>query len=213
MASSDVVYRMNPDWTEMRQLRGRDFIADTEEPSRTWLQKYIHPDDQSRVLAAIDKAIRTKGIFELEHRVCAWTAPWAGVSRVPSRCWTRTAKSSNGWAPRAISPNADATKRRFGKANGCTGPSASRSIMVCGCAPPTAGTTYASESFLKLVGMTQQQCSDFGWGEVLHPDDAARTIAAWQECVRTGGTWDIRAPLPWCGRALARCSGPRRADP
>jgi two-component sensor histidine kinase len=26
---------------------------------------------------------------------------------------------------------------------------------------------------------------------VLHPDDAERTIAAWQECVRTGGTWDI----------------------
>ena len=50
---------------------------------------------------------------------------------------------------------------------------------------------YASESFLKMVGITQQQCSDFGWGEVLHPDDSARTIAAWKQCVRTGGTWDI----------------------
>jgi PAS domain S-box-containing protein len=68
-ASSDVVYRMNPDWSEMRQLRGRDFIADTEAPSHSWLQKYIHPDDQPRVLAAIDKAIRTKSTFELEHRV------------------------------------------------------------------------------------------------------------------------------------------------
>ena len=69
MASSDVVYRMNPDWSEMRQLCGRDFIADTEAPSGTWLQKYIHPDDQSRVLAAIDQAIRNKSVFELEHRV------------------------------------------------------------------------------------------------------------------------------------------------
>ena len=51
--------------------------------------------------------------------------------------------------------------------------------------------TYASESFLKMVGITQQQCSDFGWGNVLHPDDAERTIAAWKECVRTGGNWDI----------------------
>lgn len=50
---------------------------------------------------------------------------------------------------------------------------------------------YASESFLKMVGITQQQCSDFGWGEVLHPDDSERTIAAWKQCVRTGGTWDI----------------------
>jgi PAS domain S-box-containing protein len=68
-ASSDVVYRMNADWTEMRQLRGRNFIKDTEEPNRHWLQEYIHPDDQSRVTAVINEAIRTKSIFELEHRV------------------------------------------------------------------------------------------------------------------------------------------------
>jgi PAS domain S-box-containing protein len=51
--------------------------------------------------------------------------------------------------------------------------------------------TYASKSFLNMVGITQEQCSNFGWGDVLHPDDAERTIAAWQECVRTGGNWDI----------------------
>ena len=51
--------------------------------------------------------------------------------------------------------------------------------------------TYASESFLKLVGLTQEQCSSFGWGDVLHPDDAERTLAAWKECVRTEGIWDI----------------------
>jgi PAS domain S-box-containing protein len=50
--------------------------------------------------------------------------------------------------------------------------------------------TYASESFLKMVGITQEQCSDFGWGDVLHPDDCEHTLAAWQDCVRTGGRWD-----------------------
>ena len=35
-ASSDVVYQMSGDWTEMRRLVGRDFIADTLEPSRAW---------------------------------------------------------------------------------------------------------------------------------------------------------------------------------
>jgi PAS domain S-box-containing protein len=50
---------------------------------------------------------------------------------------------------------------------------------------------YASPSFLRLVGLTQEQCSEFGWGDVLHPDDAERTIAAWKECARTGGQWDI----------------------
>ena len=61
-------------------------------------------------------------------------------------------------------------------------------VWVCA---PDGRNIYASPSFLKLVGLTQEQCSSFGWGDVLHPDDAARTIAAWKECVRTGGVWDI----------------------
>jgi signal transduction histidine kinase/response regulator of citrate/malate metabolism len=68
-ATSDVVYRMGPDWREMRFLEGRSFIADQTDPSRTWLQKYIHPDDQPQVMAGIENAIRTKSVFELEHRV------------------------------------------------------------------------------------------------------------------------------------------------
>lgn len=61
-------------------------------------------------------------------------------------------------------------------------------VWVCS---PDGSNTYASESFLKMVGITQEQCSKFGWGDVLHPDDAERTIALWKECVLTGGTWDI----------------------
>ena len=68
-ATSDAVYRMSADWTEMRQLHGRNFIAEQSDPSATWLDKYIHPDDQARVLEAIGQAIRTRGVFELEHRV------------------------------------------------------------------------------------------------------------------------------------------------
>jgi len=68
-ASSDVVYRMSPDWSEMRHLDGRNFLADTDEPSGTWFQEYIHPDDQPHVRAVIDEAIRTKSTFQLEHRV------------------------------------------------------------------------------------------------------------------------------------------------
>lgn len=68
-ASSDVVYRMNPDWSELLDLRGRDFIADTEDPSRTWLKKYIHPDDQTNVMQAAAQAVKNRSVFELEHRV------------------------------------------------------------------------------------------------------------------------------------------------
>jgi len=68
-ATNDVVYRMSSDWTEMRHLQGREFIADTLEPSRTWLDTYIHPEDQHYVMGTIQRAIRAKSVFELEHRV------------------------------------------------------------------------------------------------------------------------------------------------
>ena len=78
-ATSDVVYRMSADWTELRQLEGRNFIADQTNPTRSWLNKYIPDEDRPRVVAAIEEAIRNKSVFELEHRVIradgsvAWT--------------------------------------------------------------------------------------------------------------------------------------------
>ncbi|HEV3435983.1 MAG TPA: PAS domain S-box protein, partial [Gemmata sp.] len=51
--------------------------------------------------------------------------------------------------------------------------------------------TYASSSFLRLVGLTQEECAGFGWAKALHPNDAEQTIAAWKECARTGGRWSI----------------------
>jgi len=54
---------------------------------------------------------------------------------------------------------------------------------------PQGRNTYASESFLKLVGLTQEQCSEFGWGNVLHPEEAEATVTAWKQCAQKGGPW------------------------
>jgi two-component system, cell cycle sensor histidine kinase and response regulator CckA len=78
--------------------------------------------------------------------------------------------------------------RESGRLYRAIGESIDYGVWVCA---PDGRNTYASESFLNLVGLTQEQCSNFGWGDVLHPDDAERTIAAWKECVRTEGRWDI----------------------
>jgi two-component sensor histidine kinase len=68
-ATSDVVYRMSPDWREMRQLDGRGFIVDTESPSIAWIDEYLLPEDQDDILKVIQAAVDTKGVFQLEHRV------------------------------------------------------------------------------------------------------------------------------------------------
>lgn len=68
-ASADVVYRMSPDWGEMRRLEGKDFLPDTSNPNRSWLEKYLLPEDRAFILGKIDEAIREKKMFALEHRV------------------------------------------------------------------------------------------------------------------------------------------------
>lgn len=69
MATSEVLYQMSPDWSEMLQLNSQGFLSNTEKPNSDWLQDYIPPEDQERVMAVINEAIRTKSVFELEHRV------------------------------------------------------------------------------------------------------------------------------------------------
>ncbi len=87
IASSDVVYRMNPDWSEMRRMEGKDLVEDTNEPSRGWLQKYIHPDDHGRVLSAVQAAVAGGRTFELEYRVIRrdGTPGWTFSRAVPVR--------------------------------------------------------------------------------------------------------------------------------
>ncbi len=68
-ASSDLVYRMSPDWNEIRELNGQRFPADTGAPRRNWMNTYIHPEDRRWVGEVIDEAVQNKGVFELEFRV------------------------------------------------------------------------------------------------------------------------------------------------
>ena len=84
-ATSDTVYKMSPDWTEMRHLEGKRFLADTQQPIRTWLDRYIPAEEQPTVLAAIREAIPHKRLFELEHRVfrADGTVGWVFSRAIP----------------------------------------------------------------------------------------------------------------------------------
>lgn len=68
-ASAQVTYRMSPDWKEMHELSGGEFLADTDRLEPHWLQRYILEEDRTDVQAAIDEAIRSRTLFEKEHRV------------------------------------------------------------------------------------------------------------------------------------------------
>jgi len=68
-ATSEVIYRMGPDWSEMRQLQGRGFLPDLLTPTDRWLNQYIPDQEQPEVLEAIREAVQQKSVFEMEHQV------------------------------------------------------------------------------------------------------------------------------------------------
>ena len=76
LASSDLMCRMSPDWSEMRQVYDKNFVVETEEPNGNWLEHYVHRADQPRLMALVREAIRTKSLFEMEHRVRRADGSW-----------------------------------------------------------------------------------------------------------------------------------------
>lgn len=68
-ATSDIVYLMNAEWSEMQPLEGSDLVASNREPIRDWLEKNIPPSDHDLVRETIQKAKENQETFELEHRV------------------------------------------------------------------------------------------------------------------------------------------------
>ena len=174
MASSEVIYSMNPDWSQMRRLYGRGFIADTEKPNPSWLEEYIFPEDQTLVTAVIREAIRTRGIFEMEHRIrrvdgkVGWThsraiplfdkkgeiVEWLGVAgNITERKQAEEALRES--------------ESRFRKVfeEGAVG------IVISG---PDARFISTNATFSKLIGYTPEELSCMTFRDITHPDHLAQ---------------------------------------
>jgi signal transduction histidine kinase len=84
-ATSDAVFRMSADWSEMHLLEGNGFIADAREPARDWIERYIPASDQPQIRGAIEEMLRTRRCPSLEHRVLRLdgTIGWALSCAVP----------------------------------------------------------------------------------------------------------------------------------
>lgn len=69
VASSEAIYTMSPDWGEMRQLYSYRFFEPLDTPTRAWIERLVHPDDQATVRQAVGAALRTRSVVTLECRM------------------------------------------------------------------------------------------------------------------------------------------------
>jgi PAS domain S-box-containing protein len=185
-ASSDVVYRMSPDWGEMRELRGRSFLLDTEESNQIWFKQYIPVIHQAHVLQAINEAIRTKSMFELEHQVLRvdGTYGWTFSRAVPLL-------SDDGEIIEWFGTATDVTERKQSQENIRVYAERARFVMdsmpqKIFTAKPDGKLDYFNRQYTDFTGLAFEQIRDSGWIEFIHPDDRPDNVRLWQQSVDTG---------------------------
>jgi PAS domain S-box-containing protein len=169
-----------------------DFTGQAAETAlgRGWV-KAVHPDDAAEWDRRFREARKLRQPFRMEYRLRRADGEYRWVINAAS---PRLAQDGHflGYIGSVIDITEEKKKeealRTSERLYRAIGESIDYGVWVC---DPEGRNTYASESFLKLVGLTQEQCSNDGWLEVLHPDDRERTMSAWRECARTGGNWDI----------------------
>jgi PAS domain S-box-containing protein len=179
-------------WIFWYNQRWYAYTGATPDQMEGWGWQSVHdPGELPGVLERWQASIATGEPFEMVF-------PLRGADGIFRPFLTRTVpvRDHEGKVVRWFGTNTDVSQQRQAeealsrseRLYRAIGESIDFGIWVCA---PDGRNTYVSESFLKLVGLTREQCSDFGWGDVLHPDDAERTIEAWKTCVRTEGRWDI----------------------
>ena len=195
-ASADVIYRMGADWTEMRLLEGRTFLPDTTAPSENWLDLYIHPDDQPMVRAAIDKAIRDKAIFELEHRVIRidGTLGWTRSRAVPIlddqgeiQEWLGAATDVTATKAQQLDQTESDAALRASEERLRHALEAGR--MVAWDVDFATGKTSAYGNAVSILGRAIEDRSEFV--ALIHPEDRARVKALREAAVRDAAEYNV----------------------
>jgi PAS domain S-box-containing protein len=182
-AAGDTVF-VNEGWCEMAGL------TPDEARGAGWLQA-VHPEDRQRVESDWRQALKEGAGSAAEFRFLRpdGVITWLQGNAVPLR-------DAFGQAIGYIGTVVDITDRKEAEAAlrnsermyRAIGESIDYGIWVC---DAEGGNIYLSESFLELVGRTQEECSGFGWCDALHPDDVEQTIAAWKQCIAAGDAWDV----------------------
>ncbi|MDQ1612289.1 MAG: hypothetical protein QOG00_2220, partial [Pyrinomonadaceae bacterium] len=58
-------------------------------------------------------------------------------------------------------------------------------------AQPDGGVDYFNQRWYEFTGQRPDEPHGWGWQSILHPDDAARSLARWQHSVKTGEVYEI----------------------
>jgi PAS domain S-box-containing protein len=175
-ATSDIVYRMSPDWRLMQQLDGRGFLADTDFPKVEWMEEYLLAEDLPTITAAIRAAMDTTSVYHLEHRVkrVDGSIGWVSSRAIPLL-------DDRGEIVEWFGAASDISQHML--AQDLLRESEERFRLIANSAPVPMWVTkldrtrsFANQSYLDFVGTTYEKAIVFDWRTILHPDDLSRIV-------------------------------------
>jgi PAS domain S-box-containing protein len=175
---------VNSTWCEMTGL------TPEQAGGEGWVSA-IHPEDRDRVLGRWNEALAKRDASATEFRFQRpdGFVTWLQGNAVPLRDGSGECIGYIGTvADITARKEAEAALRNSERMYRAIGESIDYGIWVC---DAEGLNIYCSESFLGLVGLSQEQAAGLGWTSVLHPDDVDQTIVAWKQCVSTGASWDV----------------------
>lgn len=185
-ASSDWIYRINSDWSEVRRLDGRGLLPDTPQLVEECLNRHLHPDDRAIARSAGEQAMRSRTMFELEHRLrrADGTIGWAHSRAAPIL-------GDRGEITEWLGTTSDVTARR--QAEEALRSSEERLRAVANLGPdflwssdPEGRATWFSERWYRYTGQSEAEAFGHGWHDVVHPDDREPAMARFFEVVEQG---------------------------
>ncbi|GAA4318367.1 PAS domain-containing sensor histidine kinase [Flaviaesturariibacter amylovorans] len=147
----------------------------------------IHPDDRPRVVATIGRTISNPAFrdYDIEYRV---VHPVDGVTRYV-RAIGKSYFDEGGAAYRFSGTIQDVTPKKLAeealRVSGQRFSAAVQAVQGILWTNTAEGRMEGEQpGWSALTGQTRAEYEGYGWANVVHPADAAATVAAWEDAVR-----------------------------
>ncbi|WP_289662106.1 PAS domain-containing sensor histidine kinase [Flavobacterium panacagri] len=194
-ASSDFVFRMNADWTVMRNLEGIDLLSDEGDVVFNWIDKFIYIEDQEKALRLIADAIADKKIFEMEHRALKpdGTLGWTFSRAIPILDdqnniieWFGAAGDIS--SQKEVQQIIKDSEEKFRQL-------ADLVPQVIWTAKPDGYVDYYNKRWYEYTGLEEEKFGDESWVPMLHRDDVLPVLEAWYISVQGGSSYQLEFRL------------------
>ncbi|MCL9999499.1 MAG: PAS domain-containing protein [Erythrobacter sp.] len=186
-ATSDLIFRMNPEGTVMEQLGGKSLLGEATGPG-DWIEEFVTPSDRVMVRDAVDTAIAAQQPIDVEHRYLRpdGSVGWLYSRAVPVFDEQRTITEWFGMST-------DITNRRLAERELAHGAQMLRVASEIGKVGlwdwnVESGEIHWSDEHYRMEGYEPGEVvpSYELWAERVHPDDREIAVARLAEAMESG---------------------------